>query len=314
MTTHDTSSIHRYLDAAFAQVAASPDAQDLKEEIRGNLMARVAELEAGGATGSAASARAIKELGDLREVLAPLGEIMPGAATAAPTREGVAHAYLRNKVRPKPAYAVRAVLESVIAVAGATAVTLAALGVFALTTTAQAVVAGLALALPVGFLTADGLRQETSQSYPLPRGRAFWYGVSVALATGGLAFGAVFWGDHSAPWPVLMAVVLVVAACLAFTYLGVTQTNRKKPWAKAMGDAYLEREVGAGVDGSVTDPAVEARFGIYSGALWIVALGAFVALSIAIGFTWSWLALFGALVLQMVMLGRMLFPPGLRRP
>ena len=42
-----TDNIHRYLDEAFADVPHTPETADLKEEIRGNLQARVAELETG---------------------------------------------------------------------------------------------------------------------------------------------------------------------------------------------------------------------------------------------------------------------------
>ena len=41
--------IHRLLDEAFQGVEMTPDAQDLKEEVRANLVARTAELEAAGA-------------------------------------------------------------------------------------------------------------------------------------------------------------------------------------------------------------------------------------------------------------------------
>jgi hypothetical protein len=44
------SDIHRLLDEAFAGIEMTPDAQDLKEEVRANLVARSAELEASGKT------------------------------------------------------------------------------------------------------------------------------------------------------------------------------------------------------------------------------------------------------------------------
>ena len=54
--------IHRLLDEAFAGVEMTPDAQDLKEEIRANLVARVEELECSGRTSSDAARQAIGEL------------------------------------------------------------------------------------------------------------------------------------------------------------------------------------------------------------------------------------------------------------
>ena len=49
--------------------------------------------------------------------------------------------------------------------------------------------------------------------------------------------------------------VLVIASAVAFTYLGVTQTNRHKP-----GLVRMEHEHGLG-DVFVGDPAAAARFG-----------------------------------------------------
>jgi len=315
MTTYDNSSIHRYLDGAFAPVPASPEAQDLKEEIRGNLAARVAELEASGLDGSAATRKAIKELGDIREVLAPLGASGPDSGGGvARDLKSTAAAYARNKVRPKPAFVVRTVLLSLTAAAGLALVALCATDVVSMGVAAPAILAVAAVALPAWLLTADGLRQETSSNYPLPRRRAVSYGVASALGAEGLALGAIYWGDHGSVWPLFVFIALTVSSILVFTYLGVTQTNRKKRWVRELGDAWMEEHQGhQGADRFSEDPVAAARFGIYSGALWIVAIGAFIALWILYGFTWSWLALFGALVVEMLLLARMLFPAGPRR-
>ena len=50
--------IHRLLDEAFQGVDMTPDAQDLKEEVRANLVARTAELEASGAAPADAARQA----------------------------------------------------------------------------------------------------------------------------------------------------------------------------------------------------------------------------------------------------------------
>lgn len=321
MSTYDSSSIHRYLDAAFAEVPASPDAQDLKEEIRGNLSARIAELETSGVTGATAIRTAIKELGDISEILAPLGEVERGtdsgasdALAGATDRKGAA-AYLRNQVRPKPRFVVRTVVVSLVEAAGIAFVALAATKVVSLGVPVQALVALAAVALPAGILTADGLRQETLQNYPVPRRRAASYGVASVLGASGLALGGIYSGDHSAAWPLFALVALIVASILAFTYLGVTQTNRKKPWVRALGEEWMNAH-GNGWEGDrfSEDPDAAARFGIYMAVLWIVALGAFIALGVAIGYAWSWLVLLGAFVVQLLVLARMLFPPGQRRP
>ena len=61
--------IHRLLDEAFAGVEQTPEAQDLKEEVRANLVARVDELEGSGRSPEDAARTAIAELGDVRALL-----------------------------------------------------------------------------------------------------------------------------------------------------------------------------------------------------------------------------------------------------
>ncbi len=152
--------IHRLLDQAFTGIDMTPEAQDLKEEIRGNLTARVAELEAGGLAPSAAADTALRELGSVRELVDAIGE------------RGPRHPHIANRVRPKPAFVLRAVVLSLVLAAGAILTALAAFGVFAVPTSTLVMVGLLAFALPVGLLTADALRQETTVHHRLPRARA----------------------------------------------------------------------------------------------------------------------------------------------
>ncbi|MGP9502246.1 hypothetical protein ACT3TS_08525, partial [Specibacter sp. AOP5-B1-6] len=85
---------------------------------------------------------------------------------------------------------------------------------------------------------------------------------------------------------------------------GATQTNRKKPWARAAARQYRVQ------DRFAQDPVAAARFGIYTVVLWLLAFAAFVVLSMTVGFLWSWLALLAGLAGFMVLLARMLFPDG----
>jgi uncharacterized membrane protein YkgB len=85
--------------------------------------------------------------------------------------------------------------------------------------------------------------------------------------------------------------------------LGVTQTNRLKPWVLTQNRQY-ELE-----DRFSKDPVAAARFGLYTVIIWIVAITLFVVLSILVGFAWSWLALVAGLVTFFLVLTRMLFAP-----
>lgn len=290
----DSTSIHRFLDDAFARVPMTPDLQDLKEEIRGNLGERVAELEERGMDAAQASSTAIAELGDIGELIGSADA--PGLAQP----ESVAQTVLRNRVKPKPGFVVRAVVLSLVLTAAVVLVVLGALNVLDWSNAALAVVAAVG-AVAAGVIVLDSLRQETSSHYPLPTPRAVAYGgASLALALG-LALAGLFIGDTDVVGLLVAGVVLALAALIAFVWLGVTQTNRTKPW-------MLEVQRSAYVDDPFSqDPAAAARFGMYTVVIWLIAFGAFVALSIAVGFAWSWVALLLGAIVFMLVLARMLF-------
>ena len=299
MTT--TNNIHRYLDEAFADIPRTPETADLKEEIRGNLQARVQELEAAGTKPEAASAKAIKELGPIDELVDSIGESEPGGAPG----DTAAKLIALNRVKMSPSYVVRTVLSALLLAAGVTLVTvgsiLGALGiapvwlVYALPV--EAVLSGAFLGLIVG----DALDHETSQHYPMQPRRAFGFGLASFAALTGLGLIAA-WFANPLLWSLLTGCVLAFASLIAFIALGVTQTNRLKPWVKELNRSY-EIE-----DRFSQDPASAARFGLYTVVIWVLAFAGFVVLSITVGFVWSWLALLGGLVVFFLVLARMLFP------
>jgi MFS family permease len=292
-TTVDTS-IHRALDRAFAAAPASAEAQDLKEEVRASLMARAADLEAAGAAPADAARTALAEIGDLRDVVAAVADAPADDA-------GYAALLSAHRVRPRPAFVVRVTLAAVVLAGAAALVALVATGVLAWSAgagAALAVVAGLA----TGVVVADALRQETTQNYPLPGGRALGFGAASAAVMAALGLGGLFAADLGRVWLAVAAGVLLVAGVLGFVVLGVTQTNRHKPWTVELG------RQAAGQDRFTREPEAAARFGIYSAALGLVAVLAFVVLTMTVGLAWSWLALAAAVPLYFLLLARMLFP------
>ena len=107
----ENTDIHRLLDDAFRSIDMTADAQDLKEEMRANLLARAAELEEAGSTPADAARRAVAELGDVRDLVA---ESTDAAATT--PREDYAALQQRHRVKPKVGYVVRAVVWSLAAI------------------------------------------------------------------------------------------------------------------------------------------------------------------------------------------------------
>ncbi|BDZ44357.1 permease prefix domain 1-containing protein [Naasia aerilata] len=291
--------IHRMLDDAFAGMEMTPDLQDLKEEIRANLVTRAEELERSGVPARDAAAQAMAELGDIRSAL---GDGEAGGDAAASTRPSptVLEEWARNRVRPKPAFVLRTVLLSALALI---ALLVVVLDLFAVVDTSSALrgVALAVLALAAGALVTDGLRQETTGNYPLPLRRAAAFGLAAVVLLIGVGCGLMSVPGFSAGW-ILAGVLATVLSIALLTYLGVTQTNRHKPWrVHAASNTQIP-------DRFTEDPASAARFGMYTVAIWVSAFALFVVLSFTIGWAWSWLALLAGFVAMMLVLANMLFP------
>lgn len=312
MTDHRSSGgdLHRLLDEAFTGIEVTPDIQDLKEEIRGNLLARMGELEASGLPQADAARRAVGELGDVRELIDLDGEADAAAAaspagtapraTAAARPESASAAALRNHVRPHPAFVVRTVVLSIVAAAALVVLVLGLTPILALDA-GPLIGLGVVFGLALGVVTADALRQETTTNHRMPTGRAVGYGVGTGLLLAGLAFTPVVLLHLDLAWLVL-AGGAVVAAIAELSYLGATQTNRHKPWV-----VQQHREaatIGTRFD---DDPAAGARFGIYTAVIWTIAFVAIPIIGFTAGWIWSPLALVGGFVAMMLVLARMLF-------
>lgn len=295
--------IHRLLDEVFLGVEMTPDAQDLKEEVRANLMARVADLEASGTTATDAARQAIDELGDVHELVAEA--VGPSVSPEGPARASGWNqnaAYRTAHVRPKPAFVVRIVAASIVAVAALAVAGLAAAGVLVLPLGVTILLLGIG-ATAIGWIVGDALVQETTTNHPMPQRRAAGYALATFLTLYGLGFGALLVLEVVPLWGIAFAAVGLVAGIVLFSFLGATQTNRHKAWLR---QAQRESAVGNRFE---EDPESAARFGIYTGVIWIVAFAAFIVLSFTIGLLWSWLALLGGFVVMMLVLARMLFAP-----
>lgn len=307
-----TTDIHRLLDERFAGITVTPATQDLKEEIRANLLARVEELTAAGVSPREADEQAMAELGDIRELLDPDATSVgahgasPGMTPLSQQRAAgglgtLAERMQANRVRPKPGYVARAVAWSTLLLAGLVLATLGATDVLSLPIGPVIALLGVA-ATGAGLLVGDSLSQETTTNHPMPEPRASGYALASWLALYGLGFAGLIALDALPLWCLVFAVVGVVAAIGGFVLLGVTQTNRHKSWTRAArADLPANR--------FETEPEAAARFGIYTAAIWIVALVATAVLTLTVGWRWAPLPLAAGLAAMFVALARMMFPP-----
>ncbi|MFE5334291.1 permease prefix domain 1-containing protein [Isoptericola sp. NPDC056573] len=297
--------VHRLLDDAFAGVEPSPEVQDLKEEIRANLEARAAELQAEGASPDDAARRAFDELGDVRAIVAD-AQADVAAQTGGTPRTLLQEAFAvarQQRVRPKPRFVLGVVLASLVLVALVALCVLAALDVLALPGLAVAALL-LTASSAAGFVVGSSLSQETTTNHPVPSRRAGGYYLATGLAVFGLLLaGFTLLGEFEA-WAYVVAAGFLVVGGVLFTMLGVTQTNRKKAWVRDVARAHAG---GHHYDRFEHDPAAAARFGVYTVAIWLMAFVVFVVLGLTVGWAWSWLTFVVALAVMMLVLARMLF-------
>ena len=288
--------IHRLLDEAFQGVEMTPDVQDLKEEVRANLMARADELEAAGALPNDAARQAVAELGDVRELLEETTDAAPRRST-----DDYTALVRRHHVRPKPGYVVRAVGYSIAAVVGITLAILGATGVLPLPIGPQIGLFGMA-STALGLLVGDSLSQETTTNHPMPQNRAGGYFLATLLGAYGLGFGALVAFGSLPVWGVVFAALGVIASIILFSFLAATQTNRHKAWTRQLAAATppnrFERE-----------PETAARFGVYTAAIWLVTFAVIAVLVFTVGWWWAPVAFVGGFAVMMLVLARMLFGP-----
>ncbi|GAB3799987.1 hypothetical protein GCM10028798_13830 [Humibacter antri] len=295
--------IHRLLDEAFAGVEMTPEAQDLKEEVRANLVARVDDLEASGASPHEAAERAVAEIGDVRELLDEADAAVDPATTIAsrtrPAQYGYASLAQRNRVRPKPGFVVRTVLWSALLAVGVTLCTLGATGVLPLS--AGPIIALLgAASTGLGMLVGDTLSQETTTNHPMPQNRAGGYALASFLTLYGLGFAGLVVLQALPIWCIVFAALGVIAAIVLFAFLGATQTNRHKAWTMAARNTMPP-------DRFEQHPEVAARFGIYTAVIWLLTFVIIAVLVFTVGWWWAPVAFVGGLAAMMLLLARMLF-------
>jgi len=287
------SDIHRLLDEAFAGIEMTPDAQDLKEEVRANLVARTDELEAAGLSAADAARQAIAELGDVHELLD--GSIAPAQ------KESYAMVQLRHHVRPKPGFVVGVVVASVVTVASLIVVALAATAVLTLPVagTIGILVLGAAAA---GWIVGSSLSQETTSDHPMPTRRAAGFGLATTLVVVGLGLTGLILTGILAMWVVVLAAVAGVLGIVLFSFLGATQTNRHKAWVVA-----AQRDAKMPPNRFEEEPETAARFGIYTAVIWILTFAVMIVLVFTVGWWWALLAFVGGFAVMMLVLARMMF-------
>ena len=304
-----------FVDSLFKGYEETSALSDFKEELLGNLNAKIENLEKKGMDAKTAFEKASLELGDVSALADDL--------SLKKRKEVFEEVYMDIRNFMNPGRVIGYVIFGIIAVFGvisALTIFLPMQGIFTLSgwgiTSAFAVMLPFFTAAICGF-TWLGLTQETASSYPVSGKRAAWYAVGAGLICFGLFAipliyfsGKITGGVYSreintAGIESIAAIISVTAALILpgtglLVFLGLTEKDRLKQWVKDQRDKAVKREMEMW-----SDSATAARFGMFSGAIWIFAIGFFILLGFLIGFKFSWLVFIFAVAVQLLVQGLM---------
>ena len=321
-----------FVDSLFKGYEETAALADFKEELLGNLNAKIESLVKKGMDTQAAFVKASAELGDVSALADEL--------SLKKRKEVFEEVYMdiRNFMNAKRvagyvtfgALALFGIISALITLFAAKAVDLNSVLDFIpgaerinlakhLDYTAFfSVIMPFMTAAIAGF-TWLGLTQETASTYPMGKKRAAWYTSAVALISFGVftmpiiffssrvtgeIYNELFGGDFSTFVPVIsMLIPFVLPGIGILVFLVLTEKDRLKPWAKDFRDSTVKNEMKMW-----SDPATATRFGMFSGAIWIFAAGLFLLLGFLIGFKFSWLVFVFAVAFQLLIQGMMSKP------
>ena len=324
-----------FVDSLFKGYEETAALADFKEELLGNLNAKIESLVKKGMDEQTAFTKASAELGDVSALADEL--------SLRKRKEVFEDAYMDIRAYMTPGRVTAYVVFGALTLFG---ITIALITFFATRkvssqiglidnidfTSFFSVIMPFLTAAVVGF-TWLGMTQETASMYPVSKKRGGWY----AAAAGLIAFGlfmmpVVFFSGRIAGDIVdnisgsavpyldgikvpdlpdirsLVTIVPVFSMLIPFVlpgigilvYLCLTEKDRLKPWAKDFRDKAVKKEMEMW-----SDPATASRFGMFSGALWVFAVGIFILLGFLIGFKFSWLVFIFAVAVQLVVQGFM---------
>ena len=290
---------------------------DFKEELLGNLNAKIENFIKKGMDGDTAFAKASAELGDVSALADEL--------SLKKRKEVFEEVYMDIRRFMQPKRVAGYVVFGIIALFG---ITVAFITLFAVRGIGGRLGGSLNMVSFFGammpFLTASivgftflGVTQETASMNPVSKKRGAWY----AAAAGLIAFGfftmpIVYFSTKTADAMMahgiydynLEALVPVISMMIPFilpgggilTYLIFTEKDRLKPWAKDFHNKVTKDEIALW-----QDPATASRFGMFSGAIWMFAIGIFIVIGMLCGFKFSWPVFIFAVAFQLTIQGAM---------
>ena len=280
-----------YVDRLFADYEDTPEIEDFKEEITGNLKERIKELISKGLNEEKAFDKATAELGDITVIADAVGRKK--------RNEAIGQMYMKAKVpiTKKTAGGLTAASGLLLVAVG-----LALLAFFSQTDGVFfCYISAILLSASCGLYTYYGLTQETAAHYAMIKERALAYGIVcfAAFSGAGLAVVSFLFNGFEISIALGIKIAFILPAICALIFLLVTETKRHKPWLKAMVEQEIENSIRFHQD--MVDPVKAARFGVASGGLWVLAIAVFITLGIVFSWQYAWLVFPFTLAIQVFM-------------
>jgi len=306
----------QFVDSLFKGYEETAALADFKEELLGNLNAKIEDLVKKGMGLEAAFAKASAELGDV-SALADELSLKKRTEIFEEAYMGISRYMPAKRVAGYVVFGVSALFGVIVAFIALFAVKSVDVGFDGPIDWAGffATMMPFLVTAIAGF-TFLGVTQETASMYPVSKKRAVWYAVAAGLIAFGLfTMPIVYFGvkitdnifseitnyNPEVLVPVIgILIPFVLPGIGILVFLVLTEKDRLKPWAKDFRDKTAAREMALW-----NDPVVAARFGMFSGAIWIFATGLFFLLGFIISFKFSWLVFIFAVAFQLVIQGLM---------
>lgn len=299
-----------FVDSLFNGYEETAELADFKEELLGNMNAKIENFVRKGMDEETAFAKASAELGDV--------SLLANEMSLKKRKEVFEEVYLDMKQYLPAKRIIAYIIFGALALFGITAalITLFATKIVGYDLTAFFGVMMPFLTVSIAGFTFLGITQELPSMYPVSKKRGVWYSAAAGLiAFGFFTMPVIYFSSrlegftaNGIPFENFERLVPVISLMIPFilpgigilVFLGLTEKDRLKPWAKSFRNKAVESEMAIW-----NDPVIANRFGMFSGAIWIFAVGLFILLGFLIGFKFSWLVFVFAIAFQLLVQGFM---------
>lgn len=301
-----------YIRSLFGAYEETAELNDFMEELQSNMDSRIMSLVKKGMTGENAFARVSAELGDITSLADEM--------SLKRRQEVYQDIYMGIRNYMNPCRIAAYVICGMILAFGIISALVAYLGVAGTAVKESGISESAAKTAAFGtlllFLTASvsgftflGATQETAVRYPLGKRRAALYTLAAALISFGASlFPLVYFAvDDRGILPAFASEIpFLIPGGALLAFLVLSEKDRLKPWAKN----HYREEIKKSMD--AWNSAENSRFGLFSGAIWILAAGLFLLLGFTVSFKYSWLVFVFATAFQLFVQGILQKPHSIR--